>query len=109
MLNVFDELITAQKRGEAKGITSVCSAHPYVIGQTLRVSKTLRVCPLIETTCNQVNQFGGYPGMTPKDFVSYIGGMAIENDFLFDIIVFAGNHFGPNVARKKSASSSCDK
>src|SRR5258707_12563025 len=109
MLNVFDELITAQKRGEAKGITSVCSAHHYVIGQTLRVSKTLRVCPLIEATCNQVNQFGGYTGMTPKDFVSYIRGIAIENDFLFDNIVLGGDHLGPNVWRNESAESAMDK
>ena len=56
----LDDVVTAQKRGEAKGIPSICSAHPYVIKQTLRVSETLRVPPLIEATCNQVNQFGGY-------------------------------------------------
>ena len=39
----LDEIVTAQKRGEAKGITSVCSAHPYVIRQTLKVSKTFTV------------------------------------------------------------------
>jgi len=31
------EIVAAQKRGEAKGITSVCSAHPFVLKQTLRV------------------------------------------------------------------------
>ena len=48
----LDEIVAAQKRGEAKGITSVCSAHPYVIRQTLMVFEH----PLIEATCNQVNQ-----------------------------------------------------
>src|SRR5688572_5976159 len=97
MLNVFDDLIAMQKHGEAKGITSVCSAHPYVLKETLKVSKTFRVLPLIESTCNQVNQFGGYTGMTPKDFVAYIRSIAVENEFPFENIVLGGDHLGPNV------------
>ena len=109
MLNIFDELIAAQKRGNAKGLTSVCSAHPYVIQQTLKFSKTFRVSPLIEATCNQVNQFGGYTGMTPKDFVAYIRGMAAENDFPFEDIVLGGDHLGPNVWQNESAESALAK
>jgi D-tagatose-1,6-bisphosphate aldolase subunit GatZ/KbaZ len=55
----LDEIVAAQKRGEAKGITSVCSAHPQVIKQTLKVfggpspngeqgTETFRVSPLID-------------------------------------------------------------
>jgi D-tagatose-1,6-bisphosphate aldolase subunit GatZ/KbaZ len=109
MLNVFDELIAAQKRGEAKGMTSVCSAHRYVIKQTLKVSKTFRVSPLIEATCNQVNQFGGYTGMTPKDFVAYIRDIATENDFPFENIILGGDHLGPNVWQNESVESAMDK
>ena len=109
MLNVFEDLIVAQKRGEAKGITSVCSAHPYVIKQTLKVFKTFRVSPLIESTCNQVNQFGGYTGMMPKDFVAYIRNIAEENDFPFENIVLGGDHLGPNVWQNEPAESAMDK
>src|SRR5258706_710508 len=109
MLNIFDGLIAIQKRGEAKGIASVCSAHPHVIKQTLRVFETLRVSPLIEATCNQVNQFGGYKGMTPRDFVSYIRGVAEENDFPFENIVLGGDHLGPNVWQNEPAESAMDK
>ena len=109
MLNVFDDLIAAQKHGEAQGIASVCSAHPYVIKQTLKVSKTFRVSPLIEATCNQVNQFGGYTGMTPKDFVSYIRGIATENEFPFEKIVLGGDHLGPNVWQNEPAESALDR
>ena len=109
MLNVFDEFIAAQKQGEAKGLTSVCSAHPYVIKQTLKVSKTFRVSPLIEATCNQVNQYGGYTGMTPKDFASYVRGIALENDFPFDDIVLGGDHLGPNVWQNEPAESAMDR
>jgi len=109
MLNVFDDLIAAQKLGEVKGITSVCSAHPYVLQETLKVSKTFRVFPLIEATCNQVHQFGGYTGMTPKDFVTYIRGIAVDNDFPFENIVLGGDHLGPNVWQNEPAESAMDK
>jgi tagatose-1,6-bisphosphate aldolase non-catalytic subunit AgaZ/GatZ len=31
---------------------------------------------LIEATCNQVNQQGGYTGMTPDDFRRFVEGIA---------------------------------
>ena len=105
----INEIVASQKRGEAKGMPSVCSAHPYVIKQTLKVFKTFRVSALIEATCNQVNQFGGYTGMTPKDFVSYIRGIAEENDFPFENIVLGGDHLGPNVWQNEPAESALDK
>jgi D-tagatose-1,6-bisphosphate aldolase subunit GatZ/KbaZ len=105
----LDEVVAAQKRGEAKGITSVCSAHPYVIKQTLKVSQTFRVSPLIESTCNQVNQYGGYTGMTPKDFVAYVRGIAEENNFPFENIVLGGDHLGPNVWQNEPAETAMQK
>jgi len=87
------------------GITSVCSAHPYVIRQTLKVFKT----PLIEATCNQVNQYGGYTGMTPKDFVAYVRSTAEENNFPFENIILGGDHLGPNVWQNEPAESAMDK
>jgi len=101
----LDEIVAAQKRGEAKGITSVCSAHPFVIKQTLQVFEN----PLIEATCNQVNQFGGYTGMTPKDFVSFVKGLAEEVDFPFEKIVLGGDHLGPNVWQNEPAESAMQK
>lgn len=110
---VLDEIVKAQKRGEAKGITSICSAHPWVLNaamqkQTLRDSDSLRVC-LIESTCNQVNQFGGYTGMTPKDFVAYVRGIAEENSFPFENIILGGDHLGPNVWQNEAADSAMQK
>lgn len=120
MLNLFDEMISAQKHGEAKGIASICSAHPFVIKQTLKAfaehprnevkgTKTFRVSPLIEATCNQVNQFGGYTGMTPKDFVGYVCGIAEESHFPFEKVILGGDHLGPNVWQNESAESAMQK
>ncbi len=105
----LDEILQAQKRGEAKGITSICSAHPHVIQQTLKVSKTFEVSPLIEATCNQVNQFGGYTGMTPAKFVEYVRGIAEENTFPFENIILGGDHLGPNVWQNEPAESALQK
>jgi len=116
----LDEIVSAQKRGEARGITSVCSAHPHVIRQTLRVfakhprnevegAKTLRASPLIEATCNQVNQFGGYTGMTPKGFVTYVRAMAEESNYPFENIILGGDHLGPSVWQNESAESAMEK
>jgi D-tagatose-1,6-bisphosphate aldolase subunit GatZ/KbaZ len=105
----LDEVVAAQKRGEARGIPSICSAHPYVIKQTLRVSETPDISPLIEATCNQVNQFGGYTGMTPEDFVAYVRGIAKEANFPLENIILGGDHLGPNVWQGEPAESAMEK
>ena len=101
----LDEIVAAQKRGEARGVASVCSAHPFVIQETLKLFER----PLIEATCNQVNQFGGYTGMTPKDFVEYVRGIAEEIHFPFERIILGGDHLGPNVWQNEPAESAMQK
>ena len=105
----LDEIVAAQKRGEARGIPSVCSAHPSVLSETLKVSKVYRVNALIEATCNQVNQFGGYTGMTPADFVDYVRKIAEEEHVPFDNIILGGDHMGPNVWQNESAGAGMEK
>ncbi len=105
----LDEVVAAQKRGEAKGITSVCSAHPLVIQQTLKMSQSFGVSPLIEATCNQVNQYGGYTGMKPKDFIAYVRGIAEKNNYPFENIILGGDHLGPNVWQNEPAESAMQK
>ena len=112
MLNAFDALILAQKRGEAKGIASICSAHPWVLRTILRGQRTtegVTTPVLIESTCNQVNQYGGYTGMTPKDFVAYVRGIAEEEMFPFENILLGGDHLGPNVWQDEPAESAMQK
>jgi D-tagatose-1,6-bisphosphate aldolase subunit GatZ/KbaZ len=70
--------------------------------------KTLRF-PLVEATCNQVNQFGGYTGLRPMDFVSYVRGIAEENHFPFEKIILGGDHLGPNVWQNELGESALDK
>jgi D-tagatose-1,6-bisphosphate aldolase subunit GatZ/KbaZ len=105
-ISYLKALIASQKQGQAKGITSICSAQPWVLKAAMhKYSSNL----LIETTCNQVNQFGGYTGMTPIDFVAYIHKIADENNFPFENIILGGDHLGPNVWQNEPEDSAMQK
>jgi D-tagatose-1,6-bisphosphate aldolase subunit GatZ/KbaZ len=97
----LDDIVRAQKRGEALGITSVCSANPFVIEASLLFSKDLGVPVLIESTCNQVNQYGGYTGMKPLDFKRYLERAARQVGFPLEQMILGGDHLGPNVWKKE--------
>ncbi|UXH80990.1 D-tagatose-bisphosphate aldolase, class II, non-catalytic subunit [Roseateles amylovorans] len=87
----------------AVGIPSVCSAHPVVIAATLRECVAQGRPALIEATSNQVNQDGGYTGMTPADFRRFVLGIAANEGLSPDALILGGDHLGPNAWRKQSA------
>ncbi|MDR7191665.1 D-tagatose-bisphosphate aldolase, class II, non-catalytic subunit [Luteimonas terrae] len=91
------DLVARHKNGDAAGITSVCCAHPLVLQATLRhAQRHDQPLVLIEATCNQVNQDGGYTGMTPADFVDFVHGIAMHVGFDPACIALGGDHLGPN-------------
>jgi D-tagatose-bisphosphate aldolase class II non-catalytic subunit len=79
-----------------RGIVSVCSAHPLVIEAALRRGKSERAAVLIEATCNQVNQEGGYTGMTPSEFRRFVEEIAARIAFPAERLILGGDHLGPN-------------
>jgi D-tagatose 6-phosphate 4-epimerase len=90
--------------GAPCGVTSVCSAHPIVIEAALRLAGELDRPVLIEATCNQVNQEGGYTGMTPAAFRAFVERIAVDRaGYDPTRIVFGGDHLGPNPWRHLSA------
>ncbi len=101
---ILDDVLTSQKQGVARGIFSVCSAHPYVLRQTLQVCARYSIPALIEATCNQVNQFGGYTGLQPADFVNYVRGIAAESRFPSENMILGGDHLGPSVWQAEPAA-----
>lgn len=94
-MHPIKELVTKYKSGEKIGIFSVCCSNKYVIEAAMDRLKNKEMYLLIESTANQVDQFGGYTGMIPKDFVKYIYSLAEENDFPVDRIILGGDHLGP--------------
>ena len=83
-------------KGEPRGITSVCPAHPVVIEAALSLARERDRPALIETTCNQVNQDGGYTGMTPGDFRRFVEEIADKIGYPSERIIVGGDHLGPN-------------
>ena len=68
----FQGLIDSQKRGEPRGVYSICSAHPRVVAASMAQARDDDLPLLIESTVNQVNQFGGYTGMQPTAFRDFV-------------------------------------
>ena len=95
--------------GDRKGITSVCSAHPTVIEAALIEAAATQQFALIEATCNQVNQDGGYTGMTPAAFRAFVLNIAKTLNFPASKILFGGDHLGPNPWRKLPADQAMAK
>ena len=79
-----------------RAIVSVCSAHPLVIEAALRRGREEGTAVLIEATCNQVNQDGGYTGMTPADFRRFVEEIAAKIGFPAKHLILGGDHLGPN-------------
>ena len=89
-------LVSERLTEGAAGVTSVCSAHPLVIEAALLHGARAARRVLIEATCNQVNQEGGYTGMTPADFRGFVETIASRIGFDPSRIVLGGDHLGPN-------------
>lgn len=90
------EMVEQHKQGNATGIYAVCSAHPLVLESALRLAQQNHSPLLIEATSNQVDQFGGYTGMTPADFHRFVHQLADTLHIPPDQIILGGDHLGPN-------------
>ncbi|MGY3966509.1 tagatose-bisphosphate aldolase subunit KbaZ [Aeromonas enteropelogenes] len=89
-------LIERHKQGDPVGIYAVCSAHPLVLEAAMRLAATGNELLLIEATSNQVDQYGGYTGMTPADFRDHLYRLAKVCDFPVHRLMLGGDHLGPN-------------
>lgn len=88
--------VAAHKSGAANGIYAVCSAHPLVLEAALRFAASHGTPLLVEATSNQVDQFGGYTGMTPQDFRHFVERLAHAQNFPLSELILGGDHLGPN-------------
>lgn len=90
------EMVRQHKAGKTNGIYAVCSAHPLVLEAAIRYASANQTPLLIEATSNQVDQFGGYTGMTPADFRGFVCQLADSLNFPQDALILGGEHLGPN-------------
>jgi D-tagatose-1,6-bisphosphate aldolase subunit GatZ/KbaZ len=99
------DILARHKRGDAVGIYSLCTAHPWVIEAAMHEAKRTATPLLVEATCNQVNQDGGYTGMKPADFRAFVHAIADRVGLARERVWLGGDHLGPNVWQKEPADS----
>ena len=100
MADLLRQIIARNRAGALAAIPSVCSAHPDVLRASLRLAQRLDRAVVIEATSNQVNQDGGYTGLTPAGFISFVNALADETHTSRARIIFGGDHLGPQAWRK---------
>jgi D-tagatose-1,6-bisphosphate aldolase subunit GatZ/KbaZ len=74
----------------------VCSSHPTVIEAAVRQAAEDGSGALIEATSNQVDQFGGYSGLTPDGFRDAVWQIAGRHGLDRSRVTLGGDHLGPN-------------
>jgi D-tagatose-bisphosphate aldolase class II non-catalytic subunit len=90
-------------------IPAVCTAHPDVLDITLAHAAANDDAVLIEATCNQVNQDGGYTGLTPQAFHDHVSALARAAALEPSRLVLGGDHLGPNPWKHLPAEQAMDK
>ena len=95
MKHPMQEMMEKRRQGIKCGIPSYCTANELALEIAIRRAKMLNQPVLIEATANQVNQYGGYTGMLPKDFYKLVLDMAAAVDLPEQMVILAGDHLGP--------------
>jgi len=96
-------ILEANQRGEHTGIYSVCSANHAVLEAAMTQALRDESLVCIESTSNQVNQYGGYTGQTARDFAAFVADIARGTQFPAGRIVLGGDHLGPHAWRSEKA------
>jgi D-tagatose-1,6-bisphosphate aldolase subunit GatZ/KbaZ len=76
-----------------------------VLDETIRHGVDGEHVVLIEATCNQVNQDGGYTGLQPAEFRDQVVELAERYDLPTERLVLGGDHLGPNPWKHLSAET----
>ena len=105
MIRRLSDLIARNRAGSREVVPSVCTTQPEVLSASLLLAREQETLLLVEATSNQVNQFGGYTGMTPVDFRRRLEVMAQRLEVDPAQIVLGGDHLGPQVWRRQGAEA----
>jgi D-tagatose-1,6-bisphosphate aldolase subunit GatZ/KbaZ len=100
MNDILHHLRADHLAGRRGGLYAVCSARREVLEAAIALARDHGEPLLVEATANQVNQFGGYTGMTPQAFASSLGAMAAALGFPRDNLLLGADHLGPYAWRK---------
>lgn len=98
------QLIATHRQGHPVGLYSVCCSNEQVLLAAMQVALHYDTVLLIEATSNQVDQFGGYTGMTPPQYRDYVLQLARAKNFPVERLILGGDHLGPNAWQKRPAA-----
>jgi D-tagatose-1,6-bisphosphate aldolase subunit GatZ/KbaZ len=102
-------IVQRNRRGEAVGSYAVCSAHPAVIDAAIQQTLEDGNCLHVESTSSQVNQFGGYTGMTPQQFADAMRVAAASVGLPADRVLLGADHLGPFAWRSEPSAAAMAK
>lgn len=94
-MHPIQEIVVQQKRGIPRGIHAICSANAYVLKAALARGMRHHTPVLIESTANQVDQYGGYSGMKPSEFYAFVEQLVAESGIDPALVILGGDHLGP--------------
>ena len=95
MKDYMREIVKLQKQGESVGIYSACTGNALVLEACMRHAVKTNTVLLIEATANQVDQYGGYTGMKPADFMDMIKKLSDKTGLPMERVILGGDHLGP--------------
>ncbi len=102
-MSPIQSLLAAHRNGERVGLYSVCCSNEQVLLAAMDVARQYDTPLLIEATSNQVDQFGGYTGMTPSAYRDYVWRLADTHGFPRQRLLLGGDHLGPNAWQDRPA------
>ncbi|MBV6658261.1 MAG: class II D-tagatose-bisphosphate aldolase, non-catalytic subunit [Devosiaceae bacterium] len=108
-MSIVHDLIAANRDGVRKGLPCFCTANAHVLRAVLDHAAETGFPTVIEATCNQVNQEGGYTGLTPAQFKAWLASLAADAGVPMDQIIVGGDHLGPNPWRDRPIDEAMDK
>ncbi len=103
------DLVRSNRSGVPVGLPSICSANRFVLEAAMQQAQRDDSVVAIESTSNQVNQFGGYTGMTPDGFARFIRTIAGLMNFPLHRVLLGGDHLGPHVWQDEPSESAMAK
>ncbi|PLL14465.1 tagatose-bisphosphate aldolase [Tabrizicola sp. TH137] len=108
-MSALMEILARNRAGAGVGLPAWCTAHPETLAAVLSCYRGDAAPVLVEATCNQVNQEGGYTGMTPAGFRRFLEGIAAAEGVAAGRIILGGDHLGPNPWRAMAAEQAMDR
>jgi len=101
MSTILLDLRNDHLAGRRRGQVAICSSRREVLEAAVELAMSQGNHLLIEVTGNQVNQYGGYSGMTPAAFATEIDRLAFAMGFPRSRILLGADHLGPHIWRNE--------